>query len=253
MPTMFLPTFVQWGFKVLADDFESQAYSGILDTGIHLPSEWFDSLVKFIATILPLWRDDPLRPSQTGETKLTAQLCSRLTSASHHTPGWDFLQFKREEPDEADGRRSIDLTVAPCGHVIWIKGRTYTEYQTLFPIECKRLPTPVQKDRDAREYLYSQFNSTGGIQRFKAGHHASEHARAAMIGYVQASNITKWAEHIDKWIEELENQALDGWSPADKLTLIEHNTIDKTATFQSLHMRRLGLDQIKIDHLWIEM
>src|SRR3546814_18725311 len=73
--------------------------------------------------------------------------------------------------------------------VIWIEGRQYTEYQTLLPIECKRLPTPTGTDRDEREYLYSRFSTTGGVQRFKAGHHAALHARAAIDGYVQGRDI----------------------------------------------------------------
>lgn len=246
-------TFAYRDSNVLADEGERQVSAGILDRGVHLPGEWFDSLIGFVSSVLPVWRDDPARPNKTGETGLTAQLCSRLTSASRHAAGWDFLQFKREEPDEIDGRRSIDLAVAPSGAVIWIEGRKYTEYQTLLPIECKRLPTPSGTDRDEREYLYSQFSTTGGIQRFKAGHHAALHARAAMIGYVQDSTITAWTTQLDQWIEALENTAVDGWSVADKLALIEHDVVSRTAALRSVHTRRHGLYSIKIDHLWIEM
>lgn len=184
---------------------------------------------------------------------MTAQLCSRLTSASRHAPGWDFLQFRREEPDETDGRRSIDLAVAPSGSVIWIEGRQYTEYQTLLPIECKRLPTPTGTDRDEREYLYSRFSTTGGVQRFKAGHHAANHVRAAMIGYVQARDIPAWAVQIDKWIDEFEGDAVEGWSTADKLAIVEHDTAARMASLRSDHARRTGLIGIRLDHLWIEM
>ena len=33
------------------------------------------------------------------------------------------------------------------------------------PIECKRLTTPVGKERDEREYLISKFSSTRGVHR----------------------------------------------------------------------------------------
>lgn len=250
---MSSPTFARRGSSVLADEGERQTHAGALDTGAHLPGEWFNSLVGFIGSVLPQWRDDPARPAQSGETGLTAQLCSRLTSVSRHTPGWDFLQFKREEPDETDGRRSIDLAVAPSGSVIWIEGREYTEYQTLLPIECKRLPTPSGAERDEREYLYSRFNTAGGIQRFKAGHHAASHARAAMIGYVQDRDILAWAGQLDQWIEGLESDTIDGWSVADKIALMEHDAASKIASFRSDHTRRAGLVGIRIDHLWIEM
>ena len=238
---------------MLADDGDSRAQAGLLDDGVHLPGEWLSSLVGFIGSVLPSWRDDPARPAQTGETGLTAQLCSRLTSASRHAPGWDFLQFRREEPDETDGRRSIDLVVAPSGSVIWIEGRQYTEYQTLLPIECKRLPTPVGTNRDEREYLYSHFSTTGGVQRFKAGHHAANHARAAMIGYVQARDIAAWAVQIDEWIDGLEGDAVEGWSVADKLNIMEHTPSTRIASLQSNHARLAGQNGIRIDHLWIEM
>lgn len=246
-------TFARRDSSVLADDGDRRAQAGSLDSDVHLPGEWISSLVGFISGVLPGWRDDPIRPAQTGETALTAQLCARLTSASRHAPGWDFLQFKREEPDDTDSRRSIDLVVAPSGSAIWIEGREYTEYQTLLPIECKRLPTPTGTARDEREYLYSRFSTTGGVQRFKAGHHASSHDRAAMIGYVQARDIPAWAVQIDAWIDGLQGDSIEGWSVADKLAIVEHNTAARMASLRSDHARRNGLMGIRIDHIWIEM
>lgn len=238
---------------MLADEGEYQKHVGTLDAEVLLPGEWLSELIGFIGDVLPNWRDDPARPPHKGETGLTAQLCSRLNSVTRHTRGWDFLQFKREEPDDTDGRRTIDLIAAPNGSVIYIEGRSYTEYQTILPIECKRLPIPSRTDRDEREYLYSKFNSTGGIQRFKAGHHAAFHARAAMIGYVQDHDILSWAIRLDQWIDGLEQSEINGWSAADKLTIIEHNASTRTALFRSDHIRVAKLDSIRVDHLWIEM
>ena len=238
---------------MLADEYEYCRYAGALDPEIQLPGEWFNALVKFIGGVLPGWRDDATRPHKINETALTAQLCSRLTSASRHTPGWDFLQFKREEPDEIDGRRSIDLVASPSGSLIWIDGRQYSEYQTLMPIECKRLPTPSGPDRDEREYLYSSHTTTGGVQRFKAGHHAALHSRAAMIGYIQESNILAWMKQLDGWIEGLETDAVDGWSAADKLEVVEHDCVSRFASLISTHIRKGAAGSIRLDHLWIEM
>ncbi|KLE35972.1 hypothetical protein [Aurantiacibacter luteus] len=238
---------------MLADDGESVARAGSLGTGIHFPGEWLGALVTFIGGVLPDWRDDPFREAATGETKLTAQLCARLNSASRHAPGWDFLQFRREEPDEADGRRAIDLAVAPSGEVIWIRGREYTEYRTLLPIECKRLPTPSASDRDEREYLISRFSSTGGVQRFKAGHHGASHEQAAMIGYVQTHDIGHWQAEIASWIDGIVKDATENWSAADKLAMIVHDGKRRMAALRSRHNRRADLNPIQIDHLWIEM
>lgn len=238
---------------MLADEGESAGHVGSLDVGIHQPSEWLSSLIRFIAKALPTWRDDPGRRAEVGETKLTAQLCARLNSLSRHSPGWDILQFRREEPDEADGRRAIDLVASPCGQVILIEGRKYDEYHTLLPIECKRLPTPVGHERDEREYLISKFSSTGGVHRFKAGHHGREHDRAAMIAYVQEKDIAHWFTQLASWVEELAAEPVDGWSSADKLGLIEHDKAQRLGALSSSHSRTTGLPPIRIDHLWIEM
>ena len=238
---------------MLADDGEASGQAGSLRSGLHQPAEWLSALVSFMGGVLPGWRDDPAREQATGETKLTAQLCARLNSASRHTPGWDFLQFRREEPDEVDRRRAVDLVVAPRGEVIWIEGQEYTEYRALIPIECKRLPTPSGSERDEREYLISRFSSTGGVQRFKAGHHGAGHERAAMIGYVQAHDIGHWQSELDDWIDRIVDDATENWSAADKLAMIAHDAAQRLATLRSQHIRRPGLNPIQIDHLWIEM
>lgn len=238
---------------MLADQGQGTGHVGRLGVAVHRSGEWLSALINFIGGALPAWRDDHARPSVTGETALTSQLCARLNSLSRHTIGWDFLQFKREEPDASDGRRSIDMAVAPSGAIIWIEGREYSEYQTLLPIECKRLPTPNGTDRDEREYLISRFNSTGGVQRFKAGHHAADHARAAMIGYIQMRDIVHWHGQLDAWIDGIVADATVDWSLTDKPALIAHDRSQRSAMFRSQHKRRSGLPPIEIDHLWIEM
>lgn len=239
--------------EVLADGGQGKGHVGRLGDTVHRSGEWLSALVDFISGVLPAWRDDPARPNVTGETVLTAQLCARLNSLSRHSIGWDFLQFRREEPESTDSRRSIDLAVAPSGTIIWIDGREYCEYQTLLPIECKRLPTPNGSDRDEREYLISRFNSTGGVQRFKAGHHGADHARAAMIGYVQQHDIGHWQGQLEAWIDGIVADATFGWSLADKLALVVHNREQRLALLRSHHVRRTALSPIEIDHLWIEM
>lgn len=238
---------------MLADEREATACSGTLRADVHLPAEWISSLVAFIANVLPTWRDDPLRPAETGETKLSSQLCARLNSVCRHTPGWDFLQFRREEPDETDGRRSIDLVAGPAGTVIWISGRQYSEYRSLLPIECKRLPTPESPGRDEREYVISRSSSTGGIQRFKAGHHGAAHDRAAMIGYVQEQDVPHWQTTVEQWIDDLVAAPVAGWSDADKLALSAHDPVQRVAKLASTHDRGSEMTPIHIDHLWIEM
>ena len=238
---------------MLADEGKHLSHVGGLASDLYFPGEWLSSLVGFIAATLPGWRDDPHRPSQTSERILTAQLCAYLNGLTRHTQGWDFLQFRQEEPDDTNAGRSLDLVVAPRGTVVWLEGREYSEYRTLLPIECKRLPTPSGTKRDEREYLYSKFTTTGGVQRFKAGHHAAAHARAAMIGYVQSENVTFWKLMLDRWVEDLVSEARVGWSLGDKLKIDEHDVARRVASMRSIHVRMNGLGPITLDHIWIEM
>lgn len=238
---------------MLADQSDYSSHAGGLKAGIYLPNEWVSALIKFIANALPNWRDDPERELVSGETKLTSQLSSRLSSLSRHTPGWDMVQFKREEPDETDGRRAIDLTITPRGDIICIGTRRYNEYQTLLPIERKRLPTPPRSDRDEREYLFDRFRTAGGVQRFKAGHHGAAHVRAAMIAYVQSGDVDQWRQKIDDWLEEIVAEPVEGWSENDRLTLVEYDGTRRLAVLESYHERKLGLSVIRANHLWVEM
>lgn len=238
---------------MLAERNENAGFSGCLNPAVQRPEEWLSSLIQFVAEVLPDWRDDPARRQEMNEDVLTAQLCGRLNSMTRHSKGWDILQFRREEPDDGDRTRALDLVASPSGTVIWIAGREYTEYQFFLPIECKRLPTPRGTKRDEREYLISQISSTGGIQRFKAGSHGSKHTRAAMIGYVQDKNVDHWRSQLDNWVDGIVEEFVEGWSASDKLALVDHDKTKRTAALQSNHARRTGLDPIRIDHLWIEM
>ena len=237
---------------MLADEGEHRAQVGSLDAETHLPGEWLNTLVAFIAAAIPHWRDDLKRPTKTSETALTAQLCARLNGLTR-LGRWDFIQFKREEPDETCAGRTIDLAVAPSGTIIWIEGKEYSEYRILLPIECKRLPTPTGAARDEREYLFSRFSSTGGVQRFKAGHHGAAHTRAVMIAYVQDRDILFWRDQLSVWIDGIVGDAVPGWSDADKFSLVAHDPVERIASLQSNHIRHCGPFPILIDHLWIEM
>tara|TARA_R110001606_G_scaffold233942_1_gene381574 strand:+ start:70193 stop:70906 length:714 start_codon:yes stop_codon:yes gene_type:complete len=237
---------------MLADHEGNRSSDGALDTNLHLPQGWQATFLEFVSALLQQWRDDPARPQATAETKLSAQLCAKLASAFRHGP-WDFMQVRREEPDETLANRSIDIAVAAAGATIIVEGRRYNEYATLLPIECKRLPTPAGHERDEREYLYSQFKSTGGVQRFKCGHHAAQHSRAAMIGYVQAPDISSWASALNNWIDDLAKAGEAGWSASDKLQLDAHDLAGRLGRLTSRHVRDKGLEPIEISHLWVEM
>lgn len=237
---------------MLADEAGHGVVSGSLTAELQRPRAWLDALVDFIADQLPLWRDRIDRPPAAGETHLTSQLCAHLNSATRKCAGWDILQFRTEEPDEVKRARRIDLVPAASGDAIWIEGRRYGDFDALLPIECKRLPIPSGDRREKREYLFTRTSTTGGIQRFKAGHHGAAHGAAVMIGYIQSESVAAWFQRFDRWIRAFVRARIDSWEPDDRLSLIRYDGTLGLAVLASRHRRPAGLSAIAVRHLWIE-
>jgi hypothetical protein len=237
---------------MLADKLNAHAIVGVLRSDVHKPSTFLHQLLDFIAAQLPEWKSRADRKRETSETILTSQLCAHLTSAARHSPGWDNLQFRVEETDEIEKRRKVDMAVSPSGTAITIEGRRHTDFDTLLPIECKRLPTPKGAKRDKREYVYSNKSSTGGIQRFKAGHHGANHRLAAMIGYVQADRCGIWKERVNGWIDSLADSE-NGWTASDRLELQAGEVVGQLTKLTSKHSRQQNMSDLELRHLWIEM
>lgn len=237
---------------MLTDSFNN-IQSGRLDPYIHLPSTAKLELVSFIAQELPLWRDHPDRPTAHAETTLTEHLCDHLNSAAYNSTTWSHVQFRTETVDETYGDRKIDLTVKPLAAVIIIEGRRHSQFDALFPIECKRLPTPKRKDRDEREYVTTKFGTTGGIQRFKFGYHGAAHAFAAMIAYVQKESFSHWLRQLNRWIHDLTVETNTAWSDSDILQLLDEDLVTGISILESRHRRVGGLDACELRHLWIRM
>lgn len=167
--------------------------------------------------------------------------------------GWDFLQFRTEEADETIRNRKVDLVPAPSGTTIWMDGRQYTQYATLLPIECKRLPTPSGFKRDEREYLFNGHNSTGGVHRYKAGHHGASHSVGALIAFIQEQDMEFWLEKIRLWLAGLVRDRVPTWEKGDKLVMARHNVRRRTAVLRSVHSRDADLAPIQLYHLWVNM
>jgi len=244
---------------MLADFQVITPQSGYLSKEIHRPETLRYALIDFITHELPRWRDDTRRPANTSETALTEYLCDHLNSVARMSSGWDIIQFRTEVVDERHKGRKIDLAPKPCGVTVWIGGRPYTQYEILLPIECKILPTPNGKatpkvnDRDEREYVINRQATTGGIQRFKTGHHGSDHTLGAMIAYVQKDSLKLWENRIAKWITELFESGQLGWTAKDVLHLEKNDKAQGIAVFRSSHARGNGLREIELRHLWLKM
>jgi hypothetical protein len=224
---------------------------GTLERGVLLPGTARYEILDFIADELPRWRDHPERKPETSETALTDQLCGHLNSAARKSLDW--IQFGREVPDEVERGRAIDLAPKPCGVVIIIEGRRHTQFDPLFPIECKRLPTPKGKDRDEREYVFTATGTTGGIQRFKFGHHGAAHRVAAMIAYVQDGTSAHWLAKVNGWIAALATETGSAWGDSDVLQRLTEDTKVGLCTLVSRHHRGGKLGEIELRHLWIRM
>lgn len=237
---------------MLANRPVSSPQLGALSREVQKPATFRSELVDFIACQLPVWRSRPDRKHETAETILTSQLCAHLNSAARHCAGWDILQFRMEEPDDQDRGRKVDLAAAACDTAIIIEGRRHVDFDSIMPIECKRLPTPKGADRDEREYVINRHATTGGIQRFKAGHHGAAHTFAAMIGYVQEETTAFWDESVAGWINGLVDIE-PGWTKKDLLRLDSTDGAQRMAIFSSSHDRQNGLSEIELRHLWIEM
>ena len=235
---------------MLANSPDPPIQFGALSREVHVKATFLYELIEFIAGELPRWRDDSARPQNPGETALTEYLCDYLNSAARLSDGWDVVQFRNEAIDEVHKDRKIDIVPKPCGATICIDGRRQAEYYPLLPIECKRLPTPKGSKRDEREYVFNQYASTGGIQRFKAGHHGARHTLGAMIGYMQQETTGFWDGQIAQWIRDLVTAGESGWSNNDLLEL--ENDSGVVATLRSSHSRK-GLPNIELRHLWVNM
>lgn len=241
------------GSRLLADASDPNMRTGTLASDVHLPAASLLSMLEFVEGELPVWRDRTDRPSVTAETDLTSQLCAHLNSAARRSAGWDILQFRVEEPDGRMGGRKIDMVISPSNSVIWVDGRRHVDFDTLLPIECKRLPTPTDRRRDPREYVFSSRNSTGGIQRFKAGNHGAGHRRGAMIAFVQAGTPSLWAKQISSWISELVDAREAGWTVDDLLRQTSRDRKRRLMILESDHSRDRGLAAISLRHIWISM
>lgn len=231
----------------------SPVHSGRFHTDIHLPATAKLELIDFIAEELPIWRDHPDRPSKTAETSLTEHLCDHLNGATYYSEEWSHVQFRTETGDETNAGRKIDLTVKPRAGALILEGRRHSQFDSLFPIECKRLPTPKEKDRDEREYVITEPGTTGGVQRFKFGHHGASHSFAAMIAFVQERTLPHWAEQVNQWILSLAQRPNSVWKSSDELQCLRNDSLAKLSILRSVHQRIDALGECELRHLWIEM
>ena len=181
----------------------------------------------------------------TSDIKLQTSILSIINFVSERLPIW------RDDADRVD-----EQSEPKSAEEMIIETQTYTTYDPVLVIECKRLPAPPPKDREKEYVTGTQPNKiTGGIQRFKLGLHGAKHNLVAMIGYVQDRSACYWHGKINGWISELvTNPVGDGciWTANETLNPLEEDKTKGIASYRSTHSRTLG-DKIELHHLWITM
>lgn len=222
---------------------------GRITSGIKLQTSIL-SIISFVSERLPIWRDDADRVHEQSEPKLNSQLCGFLDCRARE----DLPMFRFCHEEIQLGTRSIDLSVKSVEKII-IETQTYSTYDPVLVIECKRLPAR-SLDYEKEYVTGTQPNQkSGGIQRFKLGLHGAKHNLVAMIGYVQDCSASYWHGKINGWILELVNNPIgDGciWAANETLNPLEEDKTKGIASYRSTHSRTLG-DKIELHHLWITM
>lgn len=205
------------------------------------------SVINFIFDHLASWRDDPTRPQEVVENKLTSQLCAYLSDKA------EYFSFHPQEPQK--GRSTIDFSAKPLTAIASLyQGSIYTPV-VLF--EGKRLPCPDNPHVREKEYIFRSDKAYGGIQRFKNENHGAEYAIAGMIGYIQENDIMHFYGKINEWISELaavpQGTAVGlTWNASEQLQAPHIAQSQGVAKLESTH-GRLTRAPITLYHLWVCM
>ena len=208
--------------------------------------------LKFVRAKLSAWRDDPKRTQAITEKALNSSLCTFLdVCARNELP---MARFTHEFPQGKS--HSVDIGVHGTEETTLIGAQLHSIYEPFLLIEAKRLPAP-SKDRQC-EYVTGTKKPKGGIQRFKLGHHGSDHDTAAIVGYIQEHTAEHWYSTINSWIDELadkKNHAEGTWTKSEQLHGFEYDAKSCTSTANSNHQRieRCRSRSIRLHHLWVVM
>ncbi len=234
------------------EQINKKQYTGKITSGIKFRTFQL-TIINFVFQQLPIWRDDPDRLLEQSEPKLNSQLSKFLDLQARKI--FPMIYFGHEELQY--GSRHVDISALPDEKMI-IEAQTYTKYDPVLVIECKRLP--ARSSKYEKEYVTGPTPGkiSGGIQRFKLGLHGAKHNLAVMIGYLQSHTNHHWYAKINSWILELVKDPIgDGcvWIAGETLKAFEANTSNGICRYHSIHSRtgEIVNNEIEIHHLWIAM
>jgi hypothetical protein len=75
----------------------------------------------------------------------------------------------------------------------------------------------------------------------------------AMIAYVQQETAAIWHTRVAGWIGGLVESHAFGWSAKDQLHLVQGAGATGLTVLRSSHTREMGLPEIELRHLWLQM
>ena len=223
---------------------------GKITSGLAAQDNLVLKTIAFVRNSLPDWRDDPNRPREQSEKKLNLQLVKFLGSQARDD--FPMICFNHEEYQW--GQRSVDISASPIEQVV-INATTYTIYNPLLVLECKRLPAPSKAC--VIEYVTGLDQKTGGIQRFKLGLHGSNLDIVVLIGYLQKDSATHWHKKINSWVSQLCSGIIKdvcNWNADEFLESFKEDPSKSISSCRSIHSRiESNSTKVEIHHLWIRM
>lgn len=117
--------------------------------------------------------------------------------------------------------------------------------QSIFSVECKRLPAP-EAARE-KEYVYGESNN-GGIERYKTEKHGKGLNYCGLLGFIEKDNPTYWLPKINKWITDIASTSTT-WAIDEILYELE-SQVDY-CFLESIAHRKTS--DIKLVHLWVNL
>jgi hypothetical protein len=202
-------------------------------------------IIKFISSYITELPNICNKKKIVDEDSITQELIILLNRKKYKYdyPFYFHPQFIQEE----NHKRKIDFgTILTDG---------YSDSNSIFDIECKRLPTPgfgrekeyVQKEEEGKGH---HIKESGAMARFKKSIYSKNLLLCSIIGYVQKDNFKKWFDRINNWIIDFSGIENSIWNNED--TLYEFTENDKVAFCLSNNQRQ-DKSKIKIHHIWIMM
>ena len=225
--------------------------SGNISEGIEADGS-IKAVIDFISINFARFAATNLDLHTLNEKGISQKLCIFLIRSAKGHPFFFHAEYME---DIIDGNSpQVDIGMILHDGSITISDREYSEDNSFFSIEAKRLPTPKNREK---EYVIGNQSCSGGMERFKKGIHGSLLKYACIIGYVQEQNFDHWYLKINSWIDELakdQNEQL--WSETDKIHWKGNNKGSICVELFSKNSRESDgnyLDEINLYHFWIDL